>query len=432
MPISTPILMPTQRPTTSSLRPFTLACALACTAGNAQGCASDPQGDAADDSSGGSGTTAGTTIGTDASEGSSGSAATTVSSATATTATSATSDDSGSDGDSSTGTPVELTPMFVAIGDGGWTASSCDRGRTWTTHEFSDEQGDHTQWTGFGGLAYGPGGFVAGFGWGAEGGHILHAADGLSWEDLPSDSFVDDGAAIGYGIYTSGVAVLPSSFMIFSQRVWRSTNGIDWVTVDVSLPPGAEQLRQLRGFPDSGLLVASVESQSGNQHPMGNFVVVSDDEGATWTEGTGFDTNCAWPIQHSGDIEMIGDTLLVGAGDVCRSPDRGLTWEVYVQPTGGGIQDLGHDDDGFIAAAGTALAQSADGVTWTTKGDVGTQLRAVAFADGVYAGITSPGAAPWYSDDGVTWQAGELDTPVVGDLWIRDFAGVMIEGACGG
>lgn len=403
-----------------------LACALGCAA-----CASDPSDGAADDSSGGSGTTGTATIGGDASSDGSGGSATTVASATTTTTTT---DDSGSGSDdgSSTGTPVELTPMFVAIGDGGWTASSCDRGRTWTTHAFSDEQGDHTQWTGFGGLACGPGGFVAGFGWGAEGGHILHASDGLAWEDLPSESFVDDGAAIGYGIYTSGVAALPSSLMIFSQRVWRSTNGVDWVTTEVSLPPGAEQLRQLRGFPDSALLVASVESQSGNQHPMGNFVVVSEDEGATWSEGTGFDNDCASPIQHSGDIEMIGDTLLVATGDVCRSPDRGQTWEVYPQPTGGPIQDLGHDDDGFIAAAGTQLAQSADGITWTIKGDVGTQLRAVAFADGVYTGITSPGAAPWYSDDGVTWQAGELDAPVVGDLWIRDFAGVMIEGACGG
>lgn len=394
-------------------------------------CASEPDDGAADGSSGGSDTTVGTTVGSTVGDDSSGAVSTTVGTTTSTTATSSASDDSGSDDGSSTGTPVELTPMFVAIGDGGWTASSCDRGRTWTTHAFSDEQGDHTQWTGFGGLAYGPGGFVAGFGWGAEGGHILHAADGVTWTDLPAESFVDGGAAIGYGIYTSGVAALPSSFLIFSQRVWRSTNGVDWVTTDVSLPPGAEQLRQLRGFPDSALLVAAVESQSGNQHPMGNFVVVSEDEGATWSEGTGFDNDCASPIQHSGDIEMIGDTLLVATGDVCRSPDRGLTWEVYTQPTGGSIQDLGHDDDGFIAAAGTQLVTSADGVTWSTKGEVGTQLRAVAFVDGVYAGITSPGAAPWYSDDGITWQAGELDATVVGDLWIRDFAAVMIEGTCG-
>lgn len=344
--------------------------------------------------------------------------------------TSAPTDDTSADASSSTGTPVETMPVFVALGDGGWTASSCDRGHTWTAHAFSDEVGDHTQWTAFGGLAVHEGSFVAGTGWGGEGGHILHSLDARTWEDLPASSFVEDGVEIGYAIYTSGVASIGTELMIFSQRVWRSTDGTNWSTVDVSLPPGAEQLRQLRGFPDAGLLVASVESQSGSNHPQGHFVVVSDDAGMTWTEGTGYTSGCSDPIQHWGDIELVGDVMLVGTGDVCRSPDRGATWELVASPTGGEIQDLFHDDDGFLAVSGSLVFRSDDGTTWTQVGDAGVPLRAAAFADGVYAAVTSPTATLYRSDDAITWTQGEVDVPATGDVWVRDFAAVEIEGAC--
>jgi hypothetical protein len=340
--------------------------------------------------------------------------------------------DTGDDGDSSTGAPVATMPVFVALGDGGWTASSCDRGATWTTNRFSEEVGDHTQWTAFGGLAHMGGAFVAGLGWGGEGGHVLHSLDARTWTDLPASSFTEDGAEIGYAIYTAGVASTGAELMIFSQRVWRSTDGAAWQTVDVSLPPGAEQLRQLRGFPEAGLLVASVESQSGSAHPMGHFVVVSDDAGATWTEGTGYVSGCSDPIQHWGDIELVGDVLLVGTGDLCRSPDRGQTWELVAAPTGGEIHDLFRDDDGFLAISGSAVFRSADGTTWMQLGDAGTPLRAGAHADGAYAAVASPSATLWRSDDGATWTQGEVDTVPTGEVWVRDFLGVVVEGECAG
>jgi hypothetical protein len=343
--------------------------------------------------------------------------------------TSAPADDtSGESG--STGTPVATTPVFVALGDGGWTASSCDRGHTWTAHAFSDETGDHTQWTAFGGLAVHDGAFVAGLGWGGEGGHILHSLDARTWEDLPASSFLEDGMEIGYAIYTAGVASTGAELMIFSQRVWRSTDGASWSTVDVSLPPGAEQLRQLRGFPDAGLLVASVESQSGNNHPQGHFVVVSEDAGMTWTEGSGYTSSCSDPIQHWGDIELVGDVMIVGTGDLCRSPDRGATWELVASPTGGEIHDLFHDDAGFLAVSGSLIFRSDDGTAWTQIGDAGVPLRAAAWSDGAYAAVASPAATLWWSDDATTWTQGEVDTPATGEIWVRDFTGVEIEGDC--
>jgi hypothetical protein len=321
-------------------------------------------------------------------------------------------------------------PVFVALGDGGWTAGSCDRGNTWVAHAFSDEQGDHTQWTAFGGLAYRDGAFVAGLGWGGEGGHILRSSDGLAWDDLPMDAFLEDGVPIGYAIYTSGVAAVADELMIFSQRVWQSADGASWSTIDVSLPPGAEQLRQLRGFPESNLLVAAVESQSGTQHPQGNFVVVSEDGGVTWSEGTGFASSCADSIQHTGDIVLIGDLIVVGSGDVCRSNDRGMTWDAIAMPLGGPIADLFHDNQGFNAVAGSQVFRSLDGVSWDPLGDVGEPLRAAAWADGTYAAVSTMGTTLYHSDDGVTWSPGTVENEVPGERWVRDFIGVAVEGTC--
>lgn len=362
------------------------------------------------------------------SSGESGDATSTSTSADATSGSS--SDDTSGGESSSTGAPVETMPVFVALGDGGWTASSCDRGRTWTTHAFSDEAGDHTQWTAFGGLAWRDGSFVAGLGWGGEGGHILRSLDGRTWEDLPASSFLEDGKAIGYAIYTAGVASTGNELMIFSQRVWRSTDGATFTSVDASLPPGAEQLRQLRGFPEAGLLVASVESQSGNEHPQGHFVVVSEDAGMSWTEGTGYVSGCSNPIQHWGDIEMLGDVLLVGTGDVCRSPDRGATWELVASPTGGEIRDLFRDDDAFFATSGSSIFRSTDGATWEPVGDAGVSLRAAAWADGVYAAVSGDGGTLLWSDDAITWTAGEVDEAPAGEIAVRDFLGVTVEGTC--
>ncbi|MBC8067429.1 MAG: hypothetical protein IAG13_03770 [Deltaproteobacteria bacterium] len=374
----------------------------------------------------------------------SGSTATTAPSTSPTTASASSTDasseaDSTSDapvetssGSESTGTPAETIPVFVALGDGGWSASSCDRGHSWTTQAFSEETGDHTQWTAFGGLAYGNGAFVAGLGWGGEGGHILASTTGRDFEDLAAASFVDDGNPVGYSIYTSGVAATGDELLVFSQRVWRSTNGVDWVTTDVSLPPGAEQLRQLRGFPDEGLVVASVESQSGNEHPQGHFVVVSDDAGASWSEGSGYSSGCSDPIQHWGDIEMVGDVLLVGTGDICRSADRGASWELGTQPTGGQIQDLAHDGDGFLAVTGSQIFRSSDGLEWSMLGDAGVPLRAVAWAAGSYAAVSAMGTDALWSDDGITWVAGTLDAAPSAGIYVRDFLGVAVEGECAG
>jgi hypothetical protein len=340
-----------------------------------------------------------------------------------------TDDDTATDSGDSTGAPpAQTVPVFVALADGGWMATSCDGGESWTHTAFSDEAGDHTPWTAFGGIAFGAEAFVAGFGWGAPG-SLVHSPDGVTWTPLGDGAFLQDGNPAAYDSWTAGVVHTGTQFLAFASTRWASPDGLSWTNTDIELPPGSEQLRQLRAFPD-GLIVASVESQSGNDHPQGHFVVVSEDEGMSWTEGTGYDQACSNPIQHWGDIELRGDTLLVGTRDVCRSLDRGLTWEAVAEPTGGEIRDLFADDDAFYALSGSHVWRSEDGAAWTDLADAGTNLRAAAYGDGAYAAVAEGGTAFLWSDDAVTWQPATLDWTPEGDRAVRDFVVGAFASAC--
>ncbi|MCH9682687.1 MAG: glycoside hydrolase [Deltaproteobacteria bacterium] len=327
----------------------------------------------------------------------------------------------GSTDESSSGSgelPPVSSPVFVALADGGWTATSCDGGQTWVQQALSDKMGDHTPWTAFGGLAFGNDAFVAGLGWGAPG-YLLYSSDGISWEPLPAERFMADGQVVGYDSYTAAVAFDGREFVAFSSLAWRSSTGTHWEQVDLQLPPGADQLRQLRGF-DDGVLVAAVESQSGQGHPVGNFVVVTQDGGDSWTEGTGYDGACSGAIQHWGDIERADGVLLVGTRDVCRSLDLGQSWDVLVDPLGEDIQDLFADAQGFGAVAGSRVFHSDDGLSWTQVADVGSPLAKAAHGRDAWAAVGATGSEFFWSDDGLRWQPGTLQTPPGPDVYVRD------------
>lgn len=401
------------------------ALALACTADDTSSAAET------DATSGATDPTSTPTAGDDA-PGTTGAPLTTDATSADPTAGTTTDPDPSGDSTGTTGTQIAGEPVFVAMGDTGWFATSCDRGHTWTTQAFSDVAGDHTAWTGFGGLAFGEDRFVAGFGWGAEGGHVVTSLDGLEWQDLPAKSFVDQGDAVGYDIYTSAVAFTGDEILVFSSTIWTSSDGITFEATDRSLPPGAEQLRQLRAFAEPGLVVASVESQSGNQHPAGHFVVVSHDGGTSWSEGTGYTPSCSDPIQHWGDIEWSSGVLVVGTRDVCRSADEGATWELVAEPTGEEIRDLFTDADGFVALSGSRVLRSPDGLAWSESADTGMALRAGAWADGSYAVVDTTGTQMLWSDDGVEWQAGVISRGPTSEVQVRDFGVAMLPGGCGG
>jgi hypothetical protein len=311
-------------------------------------------------------------------------------------------------------------PIIVAFGDGGFTMASCDLGRTWKVNmQFSGERGDHTEWTTFGGMAFGNGMFVGATGWGAPG-HMIASANGVGFTEIPDSAFTRNNQALGLNDSIGGIAFDGTSFIAFSRYVLTSIDGKAWSARDNSWPRGVQQLRQLRGFPSKGLLVASVETQNGGDHPLGNWVVVSNNNGKTWTEGSGFRGSCANPIQHTGDIELIGDTLVVGAQDVCRSTDLGKNWEFVGAPSGGQTDDVFADQAAFYIVSGDRLMRSTDGKTWQAFGQKLPEVvhRGV-FANGRYVVMNAGATKVFSSADGLAWQAAS-PAGVGGNQQIRD------------
>ena len=311
-------------------------------------------------------------------------------------------------------------PIVVALGDGGFTMASCDLGRSWKVNmQFSGVRGDHTEWTTFGGMAFGNGMFVGATGWGAPG-HMISSANGVGFTEIPDSAFTRNNQAVGLNDSIGGIAFDGTSFVAFSRYVLTSTDGIAWSARDNSWPRGVQQLRQLRGFPSKGLLVASVETQNGGDHPLGNWVVVSNNNGKTWTEGTGFRGSCANPIQHTGDIELVGDTLVVGASDVCRSTDLGKTWEFVGAPSGGQVGDVFADQTAFYIVGGDRLMRSTDGKTWQVFGQkLPEAVHRGVFANGRYVVMNARATKVFSSVDGLAWQA-VSPAGVGGNQQIRD------------
>ncbi len=318
------------------------------------------------------------------------------------------------------GSAPNLEPVFVAIGAGAWAATTCDRGQTWSTSEFSPDREDHSEWSAFGGLAFGNDAFVMATGWGFPG-HVIRSADGVIWQDL------DDAAFPGSGFDSSvgGVVFDGASFLLFGSSIWSSADGSTWTVTGNELPPGSNQLRQLRAFP-TGLIVASVETQYGDDHSLGNWITVSSDGGTSWSEGTGYDAACGNPIQHWGDIELKDGVLLVGAETLCRSTDLGQTWSTVETPNGESIRDLFADATYFYAASGSRIFRSADGTSWEEAADLGTEIAKGSWGGGAYVAMNGDGTRVFYSGDGSSWDEGTISTAltptIVRDLGVGYFA----------
>ena len=323
-------------------------------------------------------------------------------------------------------------PVFVAIGDGGWIATSCDLGRSWSTQALSGTTGDltHSPWAAFGGVAFAGGRFVAGFGWGQPGA-LLSSGDGRSFMRLGDGAFSGPGVS-GYGQVTAAVAHNGRDFLVYNSRfsMGKSSDGLRFQKVDPTLPSTAEQIRQLRGFP-SGLVVAAVENQSGSGRPAGRFVLPSEDGGDSWYEGTGLDSDCTDRIQiQGGDIEYAAGVLMVAAETMCRSIDRGRTWQALGSPVGDRVRDVFHDGTRFLAVAGSRLFESGSGERWSELASVGSGLRFAEAARGVIVVVNDRGTAFYYSHDGRSFQSASIVGTARSGAAVRDLYVGHYERAC--
>lgn len=316
-------------------------------------------------------------------------------------------------------------PVFVAFGAGFWTATSCDRGRSWRLSQESSDREDHGPWSAFGRMAFGMGTFVGATGWGAPG-HVLSSNTGLSFR-----SKLDLTAG------TSGVGFTGTEFVLLTgDQVRRSPDGKGWGQGTFwNVLPGTNQIRYFRSFPELGVAIASVETQMGNpDRAQGLWTAYSTDGLRSWSPATGDFSVCAREIQGYGDIVAAGRTILMGAqgGNTCRSTDAGRTWQVSETVPALPLRDLWSDGQSFYALAAKAVYRLESG-KWQPQGslDIGDTSAAGATA-GTTTVIASGAKFFWRDGSGPWTQASAtatanvtgdpLASPAVRDMVVGHFA----------
>lgn len=301
--------------------------------------------------------------------------------------------------DSTSETPADGVPMFVALGQGGRRLVSCDDGQTWGAEQVvevnDDDHGPYSSRD----VAWGDGTFLLGMGWGNPA-RISTSADGIDWQEtFPPPDYIESrglsGMAFGSGRF---VAVVGSD---------------SWVSDDLgqSWSPGGQ-------LPTSGNIRVVTHSSFGDglyyAAADGGLIYRSSD-GTAWTEPLPTTGSCdGGNLSRRGGIaDRDGVFVLVtDTGNVCRSDDGGASFTHHVLGGGSGDvvvrSDVIATDQGFYAGSRDGGWHSGDGTQWDFVGFTleGDDIATLAHStdSGTLIGIAWNGDDFYRSTDGGrTW-----------------------------
>lgn len=288
---------------------------------------------------------------------------------------------------------------FVAVGDGGASYYSTDKGVTWTAGGNVSGGADMMN------VAYGGGKFVAvgysnnayystdgGASWAASGsiggttgvvqylggrwfaygwtGFLRTSADGISWS-----------APTGITGELSYIAYDGSRFVAVGvDGAFWSTNGTSWTA-------GAGAGTQLAGLAQGNGRFVTTKGATG-------VPWYSTDGGATWTAGTGTSGVMSDVIYGGGRFVVVND----GAGSIYHSTD-GVTWAAATGVSGW----LGWGTYGggrFVASSGSGhVVHSGNGSAWN-RDDFGGAggMRGLTYNDGRFVIVTEHAGDAFYSE----------------------------------
>ncbi len=264
-------------------------------------------------------------------------------------------DNTSSGADSTTQTPSDGVPMFVALGQGGRRLVSCDDGQSWGTEQVvevnDDDHGPYSSRD----VAWGEGAFLLGMGWGNPA-RISASADGIDWQEtFPPPDYIESrglsGIAFGAGRF---VAVVGSDS-------WTSDDlGQSW-SQDGQLPTNGNIRVVTHSSFGDGLYYAVAD---------GGLIYQSPD-GASWTEPLATTGSCdGGNLSRRGGIaDRDGVFVLVtDTGNVCRTDDGGVSFTHHTLGAGTGDvvvrSDVIATDEGFYAGSRDGGWHSADGTQW--------------------------------------------------------------------
>lgn len=250
--------------------------------------------------------------------------------------------------------PSTLTPALMATGHFKTSMYSCDGGESWRGYRTSSTttrcwegpgavECDHTSLSNRG-LAYGPQGFVASFGWGSPGSVELFDRSAKSWQTVQSGN---TWAGVAYG---SGVYILNERQPLVSSNATAWNRG-----GDINFRPWNARriyfVNQQNGF------FVSV-ANSGDDHDL----MISTNNGQSWSRPTTLPSQC-------GNGRLAHDsqsTLVLSSAALCVSTDSGRTWRT-LSGLPANSQNLIYDGSEFKLYHFGRVYRSANGINWTNQ-----------------------------------------------------------------
>jgi photosystem II stability/assembly factor-like uncharacterized protein len=281
--------------------------------------------------------------------------------------------------------------MFVAVGRGGRTITSCDDGQSWINdRQLTSNNGDHEEETDKG-FAYGDGYFVQVLGWGAPA-SLQISEDGINWRRVYPE-----------GSGWSTVAFLGDRFMMMNANEavtatspdgpWRYTNDHG---CDGHVREGGG------GGPAPGIMMGSCGA------------TYTTDAGQTWDRASA----CSAVENFSGIGQRGGLAYGNGVfaaideeGDYCSTDDLGATWRSgtissFRDGSRSNVGKMFFANGEFWMMVGNKAHRSSNGVNWSTTSfsPSGIILHAIAASpSGAYVAYNRESGQFYRSNDGQSW-----------------------------
>ena len=140
----------------------------------------------------------------------------------------------------------------------------------------------------------------------------------------------------------------------------------------------------------------------------GSFMLLDGTpKAALWNPQSSQATVSDLPFQAS-DLVYSGDKWVVTAGSKMATSSDGVTWSDTLVATGVNVSRLAYGGGRFVGV-GSNVAYSDDGETWSLASDppyIGPYsliLSGVAYGNGRFVAMASNGLNGWYSEDGDVW-----------------------------
>jgi hypothetical protein len=295
----------------------------------------------------------------------------------------------------------DLVPLFVAVGEEGRSAVSCDDGRSWVANRSdtdapcSGSACDHSDSIPTA-LAHLDGRWFVTRGWG-EDGPLQWSEDGERWNTAARDSF-------------SGMAAGSDTVFAFGTQY---------------TPPSASDDLGMTFAPRPSVPGISAHVRGAIYYADEKFWVIDDygtirfsrDRAHTWEAPSRVDGRCAYRPSSGGLTQPHQGGLAYGKGVVvlihwlegivCRSTDHGKSFEYVTSFGSSPSTPVVFADDQFYVWTSGVLRRSDDGTNWSTEQTNAANLMPVARSDhGTW--VAAAGAYEsdqmLRSDDGLHWE----------------------------